>query len=92
MPFPFLPLGAIVAASVLVTALTIFGLALRALDRAATRAAGGLRQSVLPGLVSGMRGWSTATDSPAGSAASSAGVSSPATGRSTGIEIIDLDR
>ena len=32
MPFPFLPEGAILAATVLIGALTAFGLALRAID------------------------------------------------------------
>jgi hypothetical protein len=95
MPFPFLPIGALVAASVLVGALTIFGLALRATDRAVTRAATGLRQSVLPGLVSGMRGWRAATaGAPRG--ATSISVISPtastAGSEAADIEIIDLDR
>jgi hypothetical protein len=54
MPFPFLPGGAILAAAVLVGAFATFALALRAMDRALE----GIRGSVLPGLVSGLRGWS----------------------------------
>ena len=34
MPFPFLPAGAVLAATVLVAALSVFGLVLRAMDRA----------------------------------------------------------
>lgn len=55
MPFPFLPAGALVAASVLVAALGAFGLILRAMDRAVI----GLRDNVLSGLVSGLRTWSS---------------------------------
>ena len=61
MPFPFMPIGAILAALILGGALTIFVWALMAIDRAASRAAG----SVVSGLVSGFRGWSsepTSTD------------------------------
>jgi hypothetical protein len=54
MPFPFIPFGAIIATAILGAALTIFVLALMAIDRAASRAAG----SVVSGLVSGFRGWS----------------------------------
>jgi hypothetical protein len=53
MPFPFLPAGAVIAASVLLAALTAFGLILRAMDRAVI----GLRDNVLSGLVSGLRTW-----------------------------------
>ena len=56
MPFPFLPAGAIVAASVLIAALSAFGLILRAMDRAIV----GVRDSVLSGLVSGLRTWGSA--------------------------------
>ncbi|HLO35212.1 MAG TPA: hypothetical protein VK194_03985, partial [Candidatus Deferrimicrobium sp.] len=55
MPFPFLPAGAVVAASVLIAALTAFGLILRAMDRAIV----GLRDTILSGLVSGLRTWSS---------------------------------
>ena len=83
MPFPFLPGGAILATAVLVGALTIFGLALMALDRAADRAAGALRGSMLPGIVSGMRGWTPHHEVP----------DTPPPSRPTeaGIEIVDLD-
>ena len=53
MPFPFLPAGAIVAASVLIGALTIFGLILRAMDRAIV----GLRDMAVSTLVSGLKSW-----------------------------------
>jgi hypothetical protein len=55
MPFPFLPAGAVLAAAVLIGALTAFGLILRAMDRAIV----GLRDTVLSGLVSGFRTWSS---------------------------------
>ena len=55
MPFPFYPIGAIVAGAVLGAVLTLFVAALMAIDRTASRAAG----VVLPGLVSGIRGWSS---------------------------------
>jgi hypothetical protein len=95
MPFPFLPAGAIVAVSVLIGALTAFGLILRATDRAATRAVAGLRGSVLPSLVSGIRGWSVpsgptppeTTGSPDASL-DPARTTQPPQG---GIEIIDLE-
>lgn len=54
MPFPFLPVGAILAASVLVGALTVFGLILRAMDRAVT----GVRDMAVSSIVAGLRGWS----------------------------------
>jgi len=54
VPFPFLPLGAILAGAILGAALTIFVWVLMAIDRAASRAA----ESVVSGLVSGFRGWS----------------------------------
>lgn len=53
MPFPFVPVGAIVAGAILGAALTIFVWTLMALDRMASRAA----DSVVSGLVSGLRGW-----------------------------------
>jgi hypothetical protein len=55
MPFPFLPAGALIAAAVLVAALTAFGLILRAMDRAIV----GLRDNTLSGLVSGLRTWTS---------------------------------
>lgn len=54
MPFPFLPAGALVAASVLIAALTAFGLILRAMDRAIV----GVRDMAVASIVSGFRGWS----------------------------------
>lgn len=53
MPFPFWWVGAMVAAIVLGTAFTLFGVATRLLARAADE----IRDSVLPGLVSGLRDW-----------------------------------
>ena len=95
MPFPFLPAGAVVAVSVLIGALTAFGLILRATDRAATRAVTGLRGSVLPSLVSGIRGWSVppgpTPPEPTGSPFASPD-SAPATQpQPAGIEIIDIE-
>ena len=58
MPFPFLPGGAILAAAVLGGAFALFALLLRALDRTATE----IKGSFLPGIVSGLRGWSRARD------------------------------
>jgi hypothetical protein len=55
MPFPFLPGGALLAASVLIGALAVFGLILRAMDRAIV----GLRDNLLSGLVAGIRTWGT---------------------------------
>jgi hypothetical protein len=55
MPFPFIPFGAILAGAILGAALTIFVWVLMAIDRAASRAA----DSVVSGLVSGFRGWSS---------------------------------
>ena len=71
MPFPFWWVGAAVAAIVLGTAFTLFALATRVLARAADE----IRDSVLPGLVSGWRDW---TRYPAPRpAVSSAGAVSP---------------
>ncbi|HEX2755883.1 MAG TPA: hypothetical protein VHM48_10490 [Candidatus Limnocylindrales bacterium] len=62
MPFPFLPGGVIVAATVLIGALTAFGLVLRAMDRAVL----GLRDMAVSSLVSGLRGWSNGRQASAG--------------------------
>lgn len=83
MPFPFLPAGAILAIAVLVGALTIFGLALVAVDRAAGRAIVALRGSMLPGIVAGWQGWAPHPGSPDPPRSAS-----PPTG--AGIEIVDL--
>ena len=83
MPFPFLPFGAVVAASVMILALTLFGLALRAMDRAASRAVSELRLSIVPGMVSGMRRW---VPEPASEPARA-----EAPGAVSGFEIVDLD-
>jgi hypothetical protein len=53
MPFPFYWAGALVAAVFLTAVLTVFGLLLKLMDRTATE----VRESILPGLVSGMRDW-----------------------------------
>jgi hypothetical protein len=53
MPFPFYPVGAVVAGLFLGAVLTLFGLAMRLLDRGARSA------SMLPSVVSGFRDWST---------------------------------
>lgn len=53
MPFPFYWIGAIVASVVLLVTLSLFGAALRAIDRAVM----GVRGSILPGLVEGFRDW-----------------------------------
>jgi hypothetical protein len=95
MPFPFLPAGAVVAVSVLIGALTAFGLILRATDRAATRAVAGLRGSVLPGLVSGIRGWSVpprpTTPESTGSPSASPDSGPIAQPPQAGIEFIDIE-
>jgi len=61
MPFPFVPVGAIVAGAILGAALTLFVWILMALDRMASRAA----DSVVSGLVSGFRGWTNDRARPA---------------------------
>jgi len=53
MAFPFYWIGAFFAGTVLGAALTLFVLAMRAVDRAATEVHG----SILPGLVEGLRDW-----------------------------------
>ncbi len=53
MPFPFLWMGALLAATFLSAVFAIFALALRLLDRTATE----VRGSILPGLVSGLDDW-----------------------------------
>jgi hypothetical protein len=54
MAFPFVPCGAMLAVAVLAGAMTVFGVALRLMDRAF---AGG-RRTMLPGVVAGFRNWS----------------------------------
>jgi hypothetical protein len=78
MPFPFLPGGALLAIAVLGGALTVFGLALRVMDKAVTVG----RRTMLPGLVSGFRTWAEASPSKA--------VSAPAS--PTAVELIEIDR
>ena len=53
MPFPFLPAGALLAIGVLSGAYLVFALVIRATDRALS----GLRGSMLPAVVSGLRTW-----------------------------------
>ena len=55
MPFPFFPIGALLAGAILAAALTLFVAAMMAMDRAISRAT----ESVVSGLVSGIRGWAT---------------------------------
>lgn len=72
MPFPIMyPAGALVAGVLLGVTLTLFAVALRALDRAVTR----VGDSILSGLVSGFHGWTEsrgATEPPASPGASEA--------------------
>jgi hypothetical protein len=94
MPFPFLPAGAVLAASVLIGALVAFGLILRAMDRAVV----GLRDTMLPGLVSGLRTWGSAgRDHPTVASAPApigspwgGSVSTPAAEAMPSPEVIDL--
>jgi hypothetical protein len=53
MPFPFLPIGAIVAVTVLVSSFAAFYVAVMAIDKTATRVFGG----VVTGVVAGARRW-----------------------------------
>ncbi len=69
MPFPFWWIGALTAGLFLAAVFTMFGFALRLLNRTTAE----IRGSVLPGLVSGFRDW-TGTHAPA-RAGSSAGAS-----------------
>lgn len=56
MPFPVIgPIGALLAGMLLGAVLTLFGLVFVAIDRAAVR----IGDSVLTGLVSGFRDWTT---------------------------------
>jgi hypothetical protein len=94
MPFPFLPAGALLAASVLIGALVAFGLILRAMDRAIV----GLRDNMLSGLVSGLRTWGSARPDLQMNASSGASSGSPrggsaSTPKAEGMpapEVIDL--
>jgi hypothetical protein len=60
MPFPFLPGGALLAIGVLSGAYLVFAAAIKASDRALS----GLRGSMLPAVVSGLRTWRDATATP----------------------------
>ena len=53
MPFPFLWIGALVAAAFLTFVFTLFGLLMKLLNRATPE----VRESILPGLVTGIRDW-----------------------------------
>ena len=57
MPFPFLPTGAALAAAVLAGAFVVFGLAVRLTGRIAA----GMVSS-LPGIVAGVRRWTSGGD------------------------------
>jgi hypothetical protein len=69
MPFPFWPGGAIFAVVVLSGVIAIFGLALRAIDRAATRTT----TSIALGIARGIRGWAAESGSDVPVPASPAG-------------------
>ena len=60
MPFPFYWIGAVVAAAFLTTVMAIFGLLMKLMNRATTE----VRQSILPGLVVGIRDWVDDRDIP----------------------------
>ena len=62
MSFPFLPGGVILAAAVLIGALTAFRLLLGAIDRTIA----GVRDTAVPGIVAGLRMWGSRRTSPAG--------------------------
>lgn len=53
MPFPFLWIGALVAAAFLTFMFMVFGLLMKLMNRATTE----VRESILPGLVDGIRDW-----------------------------------
>ena len=67
MPFPFYPVGTLVASVILAVTPTIFAVALRAIDRAVTRIGG----SVVSGLDAGFDGWSASRQMPAPASVSS---------------------
>jgi hypothetical protein len=87
MLFPFVPVGAIVAGAILGAALTLFVWTLMTLDRMASRAA----DSVVSGLVSGLRGWSADRAIPLDPRATSP---SPPTSEATDIPVrpVPVDR
>ncbi len=86
MPFPFLPGGVLLAIAVLGGALMVFGLVLRAMDRAVTAS----RRSVLPGLVSGFRTWASAGERDVGVESLSPVPPLPTAETAVGVEVIDL--
>ena len=58
---PFYWVGALVSMAFLTVAISIFGLLLKLGDRAATE----MRDSILPGLITGIRDWAADHDRPA---------------------------
>lgn len=73
MPFPFIPIGVVLALAVLGGAFALFALAFRGLDRAATSA----RHSIAPGLVAGMRQWADSRGEPSRPVSSSPAAPGP---------------
>ena len=69
MPFPFWWIGALTAGLFLAVVFTLFGFALRLL----AWTAGEMRQSMLPGVVAGFRGWA-GTGGPGGGARARVGL------------------
>ncbi len=58
MPFPFLWIGALVAAAFLALTFALFGLLMKLMNRATTE----VRASILPGLAIGIRDWADHRD------------------------------
>jgi hypothetical protein len=81
MPFPFMPLGALLALAVLSGALAVFGAALKALDWTIDAARG----SMLSSVVSGIRNWDAA---PRRSATGSPDAAEPS--EALGPEVIEI--
>jgi len=86
MPFPFLPWGALLASAVLGGALIVCGLVLRAIDHAVTAR----RRSVLPGLVSGFRTWTSGRERGGEVDSLEPAPPLPTAGTAVAVEIIDL--
>jgi hypothetical protein len=89
MPFPFLPGGVLLAIGVLSGAYVVFAVAIRATDRALS----GLRSSMLPTVVSGLRTWRESSPVIAASTSPASGVSQalPQAAAPGGAEIVELD-
>ncbi len=84
MPFPYMyPVGALIAGVLLGATLTVFAVALRALDRTVTR----VGDSILSGLVSGFHSWS-AERRPASSPSSPGAASSESSASPVRVERI----